>query len=208
MRTQGGLYVHFGVGVGFSPNVAYDFGERDCWISDDSCRKILAGREVGAEEGISGPDDMTASPRMIDLYVSTTPATRQRRKQDEQRLYVELGGSVSYQSKNEIAERNVADADAVSDSISPSISTALTGSNFHHLMKCLPPSLPREKLLSQGQAWFTRLRHDDVSVWLNLAGCWDVARGLFSEWLSHPMCRPIARRSQARGRFASSNNHR
>lgn len=47
----GKLNVH--LGVPFSADTAYDFGDRDCVISEDSCRRILAGLDDGCDEGIT-----------------------------------------------------------------------------------------------------------------------------------------------------------
>ena len=45
--------VHLGVDLPIE--AAYDLGDPHCWYSDDSCRKILEGRDVGSDEGISPP---------------------------------------------------------------------------------------------------------------------------------------------------------
>ena len=47
-------------GVGLPVDAAYDLGERCSWLSD-SCRKMLAGRDVGSDEGISGGGRKTAA---------------------------------------------------------------------------------------------------------------------------------------------------
>ena len=67
-----GLDVH--LGVPFSTDAEYDFGDPKYRPSYDSSRKILAGRDDGSDDGISLPRSETDS--QSDLRVSRTPATR------------------------------------------------------------------------------------------------------------------------------------